>query len=84
MVSNTMDGNLLKEVSEEKDLGIIIDKKLKFHSHTALVVNKANRMLGLVRHCFVNLSFTTYISTHSPNPRIYQHYLGSLLYYRHY
>ena len=45
-----MDGNFLEEVSEEKDFGIIIDKKLKFHSHTALVVNKANRMLGLVRH----------------------------------
>jgi len=54
-----MDGNLLEEVSEEKNLGVIIDKELKFHSHTVLVVNKANRMLGLIRNCFVNLSFTT-------------------------
>ena len=54
-----MDGNLLEKVSEERILGVIIDKELKFHSHTALVVNKANRMLGLIRHCFVNLSFTT-------------------------
>ena len=57
-----MDGNLLEEVSEERDLGVIIDKDLKFHSHTALVVNKANRLLGLLKHCFVNLSSTTFIN----------------------
>jgi len=39
-------GNLLEEMSEEKDIGVIIDKDLKFHSHTALIVNKANRLLG--------------------------------------
>ena len=57
----TMDGNLLEEVSEEKDLGVIIDKQLKFHSHTALVVNKANRMLGLIRHCSLSLLLIIYI-----------------------
>ena len=41
-------------------MGVIIDKELKFRSHTTLVVSKANRMLGLIRHCFVNLSFTTF------------------------
>ena len=60
MFSYSMDGNLLEEVSEEKDLGVIIDKELKFHSLTAFIVNKAIRMLGLLRHCFVNLSFTTF------------------------
>jgi len=59
MFSYTMDGNLLEEASEEKDLGVIIDKDLKFHSHTALVANKANRLLGLLKHCFINLSSTT-------------------------
>ena len=42
MFSYPMDGNLV-EVSEEKDLGVIIDKD--FHSNTASVVNKANRRL---------------------------------------
>ena len=55
--SYTMDGNLL-EVSEDKDLWGNYWQRIKFHPHTALVVNKANRMLGLIRHCFVNLSFT--------------------------
>jgi len=54
-----MDSNLL-EVSEEKDLGVIIDKDLKLHSHTALVVNKANRLLGLLKHCFINPSSTLF------------------------
>ena len=26
---------------------------MKFHSNTALVVNKSNRLLGLLKHCFV-------------------------------
>jgi len=55
-----MDANLIEEVSEEKDLGVIIDKDLKFHSHTALVVNKDNRLLGLLKHCFITLSSTTF------------------------
>ena len=62
MFSYTMDGTLLDEVSEEKNLGVIIDKDLKFHSHTALVFNKANRLLGLLKHCFVNLSSTTFVN----------------------
>jgi len=53
-------GNLLEEVSEEKDLGVITDKDLKFHSRTALVANEANRLLGLLKHYFVNLSSTTF------------------------
>ena len=32
MFSYTMDSNLLEEVSEEKDLGVIINKDFKFHS----------------------------------------------------
>ena len=31
--SYTMDCNLLEEVSQEKDLGVTIDKDLEFHSH---------------------------------------------------
>ena len=28
-----MNGHELEQVEEEKDLGVIIDKKLKFHTH---------------------------------------------------
>ena len=55
-LSYTMAGNVLEEVSEERDLGVVIDGNLKFHSHSAAVVNKANRLLDLIKHCFPSLS----------------------------
>ena len=36
----------------EKDLGVYIDNKLKFHDHVAHAVNKGNRMLGLIKNTF--------------------------------
>jgi len=40
-LSYTMAGNVLEEVSEERDLGVVIDGNFKFHSHSAAVLNKA-------------------------------------------
>ena len=42
----------VSKVTEEKDLGIIIDKDLKFQHHIAESVKKANRKLGLIRRSF--------------------------------
>ena len=39
-----MNGYTLEQVAEEKDIGIIIDYKLKFHKHTAMAIKKANRI----------------------------------------
>ena len=50
-----MNGYTLEQVTEEKDLGIIIDNELKFHKHTAMAIKKANRILGLIKKSFVNL-----------------------------
>ena len=47
-----MDGVALKITTEEKDLGVVIDDKLKFDAHTEKQVNKANRQLGLIRRSF--------------------------------
>ncbi|CAH2084216.1 unnamed protein product [Euphydryas editha] len=50
LVSNYLIGNKpLKEVSEIRDLGVIIDKKLTFRSHVDKVVAKAARVLGFIR-----------------------------------
>ena len=43
----------LEAVAEERDLGVIVDKDLKFHSHTQAQVAKANRALGLIKRSFV-------------------------------
>ena len=36
----------------EKDLGILVDNKLKFHEQCSAVVAKANRLLGVIRRSF--------------------------------
>ena len=38
--------------SIEKDLGILVDNKLKFHEQCSAVVAKANRLLGVIRRSF--------------------------------
>ena len=36
-------------LEQEKDLGVIIDNSLKFHSHMAAAVKKANQVLDLIK-----------------------------------
>ena len=42
----------LKFIDEEKDLGVIVDSKLKFSSHIVNQVKKANRLMGLIRRSY--------------------------------
>ncbi|KAI8500176.1 hypothetical protein Bbelb_217420 [Branchiostoma belcheri] len=48
------DGTLhrIECIEEEKDLGVLIDSKLSFSSHVQTQVNKANRVLGTIKHTF--------------------------------
>ena len=50
-----MDGHALEFIREEKDLGVTVDADLKFHSHTTRVVNKANRILGMIKKSLASL-----------------------------
>jgi len=47
-----LDGEKLNVVSHQKDLGIVVDHRLKFHQHTASVASKANRVLGIICKSF--------------------------------
>ena len=51
--SYKMNNQELKQVREEKDLGVLIDEDLKFHKQTVAAVKKANSILGLIRKSFV-------------------------------
>ena len=42
----------LEFIDEEKDLGVLIDSKLKFLSHSANQMKKANRLMGLIRKTY--------------------------------
>ena len=44
-----MNGHILEGVPMQKDLGIIVDKELKFHEQTAAAVKKANQVLGIIK-----------------------------------
>ena len=49
-------GDQLQSVKEHKDLGVLVDSNLKFHSHRSAVANKANQVLGLIMKSFTNLN----------------------------
>ena len=46
-----IDNDPLQSVEEYKDLGVIMDSNLKFHTHThtSAVASKTNQVLGLIR-----------------------------------
>ena len=58
----TMNGTQLTTVTEEKDLGVLIDEKLLFDKHIREIVNKANRMLGLIRIGFTCLDADVFMN----------------------
>ena len=48
------DGEIIsiEEDSEEKDLGILFENKLKFNKHITVTVKRANTLVGLIRRTF--------------------------------
>ena len=42
----------MHNVNEEKDLGIIVDNQLKFHSHVSSISSKARKLLALIWQSF--------------------------------
>ena len=48
----------------EKDLGVNIDAKLKFSTHIEQIVNKANRVLGCLRHTFKHMTADVFLQLH--------------------
>ena len=39
-------------IEAEKDIGVTMDPKLKFDMHISNVVNKANRIMGVIRRTY--------------------------------
>ena len=55
----TLNGQVLESTEAEKDLGVMVDDKLKFHIHTAFAVKKANQMLGVIKRTYVTRDAVT-------------------------
>ena len=50
-----MSENKLEKTISEKDLGIYNDNKLRLSDHVDAAVNKANRLVGLIRRSYEHL-----------------------------
>ena len=48
----SLDGNILENLEHEKDIGVTVDKDLKFDVHMQDKISKANRVMGLIRRSF--------------------------------
>ena len=57
--SYKMETTDLRHVRQEKDIGVIVDRQLKFENHMQEKVNKANNIMGLIR-TFVHLDEGTF------------------------
>ena len=47
-----MDFISIEEDSEEKDLGILFEKSLKFNKHITVTFKRANKLVGLIKRTF--------------------------------
>ena len=47
--------SILVKTEVERDLGVHVDQKLKFSTHTEIQTNKANKILGLIRYSYTQL-----------------------------
>ena len=52
-----MNHNILEEVLEIKDLGVMMDSNMKFRSQTAVTIAKANRILSMIKRSFTPVIF---------------------------
>ena len=50
----SINGTIINQVDEVKDLGVIVDSSLKFNSHINCMVAKAHARAHLIRKCFVS------------------------------
>ena len=48
MRTNDGETTVLENVEREKDIGVMIDRKLTFEKHIQTQINKANQILGLI------------------------------------
>ena len=54
----------IEYVTEEKDLGILIDSKLKSRAHVGTVVSKAHQRLGIIKRSFDNIEEFAFLNVY--------------------
>ena len=68
----------LSTCTKEKDIGVIIDNKLTFSDHLAEKVNKANRLVGMMRRTSVSLDCNMFKSLYTSLVRPHLEYANQV------
>ena len=67
-------------VEEEKDLGILFDKKLRFSNHIKSCISKANQRIGIIRRNFKFLNQNSFLTIYNSMVRPILEYASSVWY----
>ena len=67
-----------EKVSSEKDLGVIMDKALKFSEHISTKINKANRNLGIVFRTFTYMDKEMFLNLYKSIVRPHLEYAATV------
>ena len=73
-----MEAHTLNYSTCEKDLGVFIDNKLNFDKHISSAINKANRIMAIVRKTFDNMDKEIFLSIYKGLIRPHLEYANSV------
>ena len=71
---DTGERSIIQQVNEEVDLGVTFQSDLKFNKHINKCVNKANRMLGIIKINFTSLDKQMFLNLYKTLVRPYMEY----------
>jgi len=74
-----VNGTKLENVTEEKDLGVIVSDDLKWEKQCSQTVAKANKVLGLIKRNFTDRSKETIIPLYKSLVRLHLEYCCPIL-----
>jgi len=70
--------NVINTCESEKDLGVTFDNDFKFDVHINNVINKANKMIGIIRRTFSYLDNTTFLNLYKALVRSHLEYANCI------
>ena len=70
----------VQKCETEKDLGVIFDGKLEFNAHIESVINKSNKIVGILRRTFSYLNKDTFLKLYKALVRPHLEYANVIWY----
>ncbi|XP_070550687.1 uncharacterized protein [Ptychodera flava] len=70
--------HVLENVDSEKDIGVFIDSDLSFEKHIQEKINKANKIMGIIRRTYVYLDIENFLFLYKALVRPHLEYCSSV------